>query len=73
MCLGGSKATLIHTIKYSQQRLTVGPTGKSDTPIMAYQLQQNAILPLLARTVVLNFGYNEAQDLFANPGDRKFE
>jgi acyl-CoA oxidase len=39
MCLAGSKAVLYHTIRYSQQRLTGGPTGQSDTPIMSYQLQ----------------------------------
>ena len=35
-------------------------------PIMAYQLQQNTLLPLLARTVVLALAYNKAKDLFAN-------
>lgn len=39
----------------------------SDTPIMSYQLQQNAVLPLLARTIVYNFGLNRAKDIFANP------
>ena len=34
---------------------------------MAYQLQQNAILPLLARCLVLNCGFNEAKSLFADP------
>lgn len=34
---------------------------------MSYQLQQNAILPLLARCMILNMGYNKAKDLFVNP------
>jgi acyl-CoA oxidase len=32
---------------------------------MSYQLQQNALLPLVARTVVLNFGLNEGKQIFA--------
>jgi len=58
MCLACAKTVLHETVRYSQQRLAVGPTGESDTPIMSFQLQQNAILPLLARTIVLNFGHN---------------
>lgn len=73
MCIAGAKVTLETAIRYSQQRLTVGNTGESDTPIMAYQLQQNAILPLLARTVVLNFGHNDAKDLFADPTGREHD
>lgn len=65
--------SLAIAIRYSQQRLSVGLTGASDTPIMAYQLQQNALLPLLARSVVLNFGFNEAKSFFANPTGRENE
>lgn len=57
MCLAASKVTLHETIRYSQQRLAVGESGLSDTPIMSFQLQQNSIMPLLARTIVLNFGH----------------
>lgn len=40
------------------QRKSIGPEGLSTVPIMNYQLQQNAILPLLARTLSLNVFYN---------------
>ncbi|CDW83079.1 UNKNOWN [Stylonychia lemnae] len=73
MCLSTCKMCLCVAVKYSQQRLGVGLSGESDTPIMAYQLQQNALMPLIARTAVLNFGYNDAKDLFANPTGREFE
>ena len=39
MSLGACKMVILHAIRYSQQRMGVGKTGESDTPIMAYQLQ----------------------------------
>ena len=73
MCIGATKMALFTTVRYSQQRLAVGPSGESDTPIMSYQLQQNEILPLIARTIVLNFGHIQGKALFANPEDREHE
>ena len=73
MCISNTKVNLFIAIRYSMQRLSVGVSGLSDTPIMAYQLQQNALIPLLARTMVINLGYNAAKDLFANPKGRENE
>ncbi|ETV81010.1 hypothetical protein, variant [Aphanomyces astaci] len=66
MCMGGTKITLLNVVRYSSSRLAVGETGKSDTPIMHYQLQQRSIVPLIASTYALKFGLNYVKDRYAS-------
>jgi len=66
MCLGASKVALSTAIKYGSTRLTVGPKGKSDTPILSYQLQINALIPLLAATYALHFGLDYVKDHYTD-------
>lgn len=67
MMLGALKLVTYVAIKYSQQRKGVSPNGKSETPIFDYQLQKNALVPLVARMLGLNMLHNYAKTVFANP------
>ena len=65
MTLGSTKLVLHVALKYSQTRLCVGPKGESDSPIMTYQLQQRELMPLVAKTYAINFGFNMVKNLYA--------
>lgn len=65
--LGAAKAAAYIAVKYAQQRLSIGPEGESTVAIFDYQLQQNALMPLLARTFALQVLYNWARDIFKTP------
>ena len=64
--MGATRGCLYVAIKYAKQRLSIGPDGLSTVPIMNYQLQQNAIMPLMARFFSLNVYYNFVKEAWKN-------
>ena len=71
MTLGSTKICLDTAIRYASSRLAVGPDGKSDTPIMKYQLQQRAMIPLLAKTYAYTIALNHTKDRYADLNQNK--
>lgn len=65
MMVSGTKLALVTTLRYGAARMAVGEKGLSDAPISSFNLFQNAIFPLVARTVILNIGLNRVKDMYS--------
>ncbi len=65
MQISNTKSTLCTCFRYASKRLAMGKTGKSDTPIMDFQLFQNAMYPLLAKSVCLNIAFNQIKTIYS--------
>jgi len=66
MMISSSKQALAIALKYSKSRKCIGITGKSDISIINYQLQQHALIPLYARTIILNLAHNAIKNIWSN-------
>jgi acyl-CoA oxidase len=67
MTMGSTKSAVYIAIAYAKKRLAVSENGKSQTPIFEYQLQQNALIPIISRMIALNMLHNFAKSIFKNP------
>jgi acyl-CoA oxidase len=71
LCIGSmmismTKLCLLITSKYGSVRLSNGKTGKSDAPICTFQLFQNQIVPLIAKTYIYNLGLLSIRKVYSD-------
>jgi len=66
MSQGAAKTCMAVALRYSAARLAVGPDGTSSSPILSYQLQQNALMPLLANTVIYDIALSYIKQRWAD-------
>jgi len=66
MSQGAAKTCMTIAVRYSAARLAVGPDGSSSSPILSYQLQQNALMPLLANTVIYDIALSYIKQRWAD-------
>lgn len=72
MGMGVCKLALTIAVRYAISRLAVGKSGESDTPLLAYQIQQRALAPMVARTYASAIALDYCKDKYAelqNCGD----
>ncbi|MBI2603675.1 MAG: acyl-CoA dehydrogenase family protein [Deltaproteobacteria bacterium] len=65
MMMAATKMSLLIALRYSQKRKAVGTDGESSWPLLNFELQRRALIPLLARTYALSFALNRAKNEFS--------
>lgn len=66
MMLGCTKMILHNTVRYANNRFSVGRDGNSTMKIINYGVQQNVLIPLIVRTIGLNLLLNKTKIMYAN-------
>ena len=71
MSISATKGCLNVCHRFASKRMAVGPDRKSNTPIINFNLFQvnkyyiqNAIYPLLAKSICLNLVLNKIKDIY---------
>jgi len=63
--MGGTKLVACTGLRYAKDRYVLGPDGKSSSPMLDFQLFQNAVYPLVAKTICLNIAFNRIKELYS--------
>ena len=69
MSIASTRMCLSTALRYTTTRRGVGPDGKSSMPLADYGLQQQAMLPLVARTYLLSYALQSIQERYERGED----